>query len=107
MTRLAPDWPSHTMKGPQGPQVAPTGRSGGVGANQGPVGTSQGNSEAVRTPLGQYNVLVYFRTQFCFANISPPPKIAQNWFCIQNLHTDLSFQKNKLVKKSVYWFWGY
>ena len=29
--------------------------------------------------------------------ISQPPKIAQNWFCIQNLHMDLSFQKKKTV----------
>ena len=27
--------------------------------------------------------------------ISQPPKIAQNWFCIQNLHMYLSFQKKK------------
>ena len=27
--------------------------------------------------------------------ISQPPKIAQNWFCIHNLHMDLSFQKKK------------
>ena len=27
--------------------------------------------------------------------ISQPPRIAQNWFYIQNFHMDLSFQKKK------------
>ena len=27
--------------------------------------------------------------------ISQPPNITQKWFCIQNLHMDLSFQKKK------------
>ena len=27
--------------------------------------------------------------------ISQPPQIAQNWFCIQNLHMDLSLQIKK------------
>ena len=72
MTRLAPDWPGHTMKGPQGPQVAPTGLSGGVWVTQGPVRASQGHSEAVRSTLGQYEcVVVYSRTWFSDTNISP------------------------------------
>ena len=29
--------------------------------------------------------------------ISQSPNIAQKWFCIQNLHMDLSFQKKKTV----------
>ena len=63
MTRLAPDWPGHTLRGLKGPQVSPTGLSGGVWATQGPVGVSQGFSEAVRTTSGQYEyVHVYFRT---------------------------------------------
>ena len=73
MTRLAPDWPGHTLRGPQGPQVAPTGLSGGVRATQGPVSASQGHSEAVRSTLGQYEyVVVYSGTWFSVANISAP-----------------------------------
>ena len=34
------------------------------------------------------------RTPFDFTNILAPV-IAQNWFCIQNLHMDLSFQEEK------------
>ena len=29
--------------------------------------------------------------------ISHPPKMAQNWFCIQNLHMVPSFQKKKTI----------
>ena len=73
MTRLAPDWPGHTLRSPQGPQVAPTGLSGGVWATQGPVSASQGHFEAVRSTLGQYEyVFVYFGTWFSVANISAP-----------------------------------
>ena len=36
--------------------------------------------------------------------ISQLPKVAQNWFCIQNLHMELSFQKKKEILKSVHWF---
>ena len=32
--------------------------------------------------------------------ISQPPKIAEKWFCIQNLHMDLSFQEKKTIRKS-------
>ena len=53
MTWLALDSPGHTLRGPQGPPVAPTGLSGGVLATQGPVGASQSHSDAVRTTLGQ------------------------------------------------------
>ena len=39
--------------------------------------------------------------------ISWLPKIIQNWFCILNLHMDLSFQEKKTVCKSVTWFTSY
>ena len=39
--------------------------------------------------------------------ISHLPNIAQKWFCTQNLHMCLSFQKKKTVKKSVHWFRRY
>ena len=75
-TRVAlrwPNWPSHILRGPQGPLVAPIGLSGGVQATHGPVGASQAHSEPVRTTSGQYEyVLVYSGTQLCFANILAP-----------------------------------
>ena len=37
------------------------------------------------------------------SQISQSPKIAQNWFCIQNLHMNLSFQEKKTICKSVHW----
>ena len=52
MPWLAPDWPGHILRGPQGPQVALTGLSWGVRATPGPVGASQGHSGAVRTTSG-------------------------------------------------------
>ena len=65
MTRLAPDCPGHTLRGPQRPPVAPTGLSGGVLATQGPVGASQSHSDAVRTTSCQCEyVLEYFGTWF-------------------------------------------
>ena len=68
---LAPDWPGHIPRHPQGPQVAPNGLSGCVGATQGPVGAFQGHSSAVRTISGQYEYLLFYSgTSFCFANIS-------------------------------------
>ena len=34
-------------------------------------------------------------------------QIAQKWFCTQNLHMGLSFQRKKTVWKSVSWFLRY
>ena len=39
--------------------------------------------------------------------ISLLPNIAQKWFCMQNLHMDLSFQEKKTVYRSVTWFTSY
>ena len=39
--------------------------------------------------------------------ISFLPNIAQKWFCMQNLRSDLSFQEKKTVCKSVTWFISY
>ena len=46
------------------------------------------------------------KTHFA-SQISRPHQIAQNWFCIQNLGLDLSFQEKKAVCKSVTWFKSY
>ena len=65
MTRLAPDCPGDTLKGPKGPPVAQTGLSGGVLAIQGPVRASQSHFDAVTTTSGQCEyVLVYFGPRF-------------------------------------------
>ena len=45
-----------------------------------------------------YNHESYFVLQ-----ISQPPKIAQKWFCIQNLHMDFCFQEKKTIWKSNVW----
>ena len=75
-TRVAlrcPDWFLTGLRGPKGPQVAPTGLPRGVRATQGTVRISQGHSGDVRTTSGQYEyVLVYSRTPYCFPNISAP-----------------------------------
>ena len=41
------------------------------------------------------------------SQISQPPERTQNWFCIQNLPMDLSFQGKKMVCNSVAWFTSY
>ena len=51
------------------PKVAPSSYQVVIG----PVGASQGQSGSVKTTLSQYEYeLVYFGTQDCFLNISPP-----------------------------------
>ena len=47
----------------------------------------------------QTNIKINFSVSkpYFVLTISRPPKIAQKWFCIQNLRMDLSFQKKKTV----------
>ena len=73
MPRLAPEWPGHPLRDQLGQLGDPEGLSGYDQASQRPVGASTGHSGVVRTTSGQYEYeLVYFRTPFCFANISAP-----------------------------------
>ena len=88
-----PDWlptglviSREALRGPKLPQLVSQGVSG-------PVGASQGHSRAVRTTSDQYEyVPVFSGTPLFVLKISQLPKVAQNWFCIQNLHMDFSFQ---------------
>ena len=41
------------------------------------------------------NMIVSVSESHFGLQISQPPNITQKWFCIQNLHMDLSFQKKK------------
>ena len=58
------------------------------------MGSSEGHSGAVRTTSGndEYE-LIFCGAPFCFANIFVP--FTEKWFCTQNLHMDISFQKKK------------
>ena len=93
MTRLAPDCPGDTLKGPQGPPVAPTGLSGGVLATLGLSGHLKATLMLLGPPQASVNMYLYISEPSFNLQISQPPEIAQNWFCIQNLHMDPSFQK--------------
>ena len=53
MPQLAPEWPVHPLRDQLGLLGAPEVLSGYFRATQGPVGASQGPSEAVRTNLCQ------------------------------------------------------
>ena len=44
-------------------------------------------------PQASVNMYLYISEPGFNLQISQPPEIAQNWFCIQNLHMDPSFQK--------------
>ena len=67
--------------------------------------------------LPKYAVVQNKKIQFQCINLSQKshfvwqiswlPKTVQNWFCIQNLRMDISFQEKKAVCKSVTWFKSY
>ena len=76
---------------------------GAIRARLGPVGGALCKFWGFEATMRQHEYeLICFRTAFCFVNILPP-KIAQKWFCIQNLHMDLSFQEKKTIWKSDTW----
>ena len=67
----------------------------------GPFSGHLGHLKATLLLLGplQVSMNIYLSTpepRFVL-QISQPPKIAQHWFCIQNLLMDLSLQKKKTV----------
>ena len=115
-----PEWlltglviPLEAFRGPKLPQLV----------FQGVSRPLRGQSQHLKATLVQWGPLqvsmnMYFsepESHFVF-QISRPSKIAQNWFCIQNLHMDLSFQKKEariiehelhrlyLETQSFYWF---
>ena len=95
MTRLAPDWPGHTLRGPHRPQVAPT----GLLEVSRQLRSQSGHLKATLRLWGplqvSMNIYLSISEPGFVLQISQPPKIAQNWFGIQNWHMDLSFQRKK------------
>ena len=107
MPQLTTDWPGYTLRGPKGPKVAKTGLSEVYWASQVPVTVSQGQTDTAR-PLQVIPNLTLSASESHFVlQISPLPNIEQKWFCTQNLHMGLSFQRKKTVWKSVSWFLRY
>ena len=97
MPQLTSDWPDHTLRGPKGPKVAQTGLSGVSWARQGPVSASQANLVLLRPFQVIPNMTLSISEPHFAWQIFQPPNIAQKWFCIQSLHMDLGFQKEKMV----------
>ena len=60
-----------------------------------------GHSGSVRTTQVSMNINLSISEPHFVLQISQPPNIAQKWFCIQNLHMDISLQKKQTVYKSV------
>ena len=97
------EWPEHPLRD-----------WGQLGASEGLSGYDRA-SKVISRPLWCWwehfmSILIWtclFRKFVLSFKHLNPPKIANNWFCIYNLHMDLSFQKKKTAKKSVYWFWKY
>ena len=99
-----PEWPWDILTVPCVAQT-PLGRP--VGATWGPLGplrsvrNQSGHLKATLVLWGplqvSMNVYLSLPEPRFVSLISQPPKIAQNWFCIQNLHMYLSFQKKKTV----------
>ena len=68
----------------------------GEGTSQGPVRASQGNSGPFQ--FSEYELLC-FTLMYIILQVSHSLKIAQNWFCIQDLHNmDLIFQKKERLR---------
>ena len=76
--------------------------------NLGPLRASQGMTRPASSQLGHLKaILVLWGPLQISMNIilsisivlqiSQPPNIVQKWFCIQNLHMDISFQKKQTV----------
>ena len=61
-------------------------------------------SEPLRTSI---NMNLSVSEPHFVLQISQPPNIAQKWFCIKNLHMDLSFQEIKTIWKSDTWLLRY
>ena len=100
ITRVVLRWPdglltgpiitSEPLRGPKLPQLVSQGVSG-------PLSGQSGHLKATLRQWGPLQVSINMYLSISepgfVLQISQPPKIAQNWFCIQNLHKDLSFQK--------------
>ena len=104
ITRVVLRWPdglltgpiitSEPLRGPKLPQLVSQGVSG-------PLSGQSGHLKATLRQWGPLQVSINMYLSISepgfVLKISQPPKIAQNRFCIWNLHMDLSFQKKKTV----------
>ena len=50
----------------------------------------------------EFDTITFLETPFCFQNISAT-RTVQNWYCIQNLRMDLSFQEKNMVWNFASW----
>ena len=113
-TRVALRWPDWLLTGPVIPWEAHRGPKLPQLLAQRVSGQLRGQSRHLKTTLRLWGSLQVNRNMNLSISkpgfglqISQPPKIAQNWGCIQNSHMDLSFQKKQTVQNSVYWFLRY
>ena len=87
------------------------GQLGLLRINQGPVWDLLGYPEATLRPLvklsASINLNLSISQPYFVFQISQPPNMAQEWFCIQHTQMDLSFQERKAVCYSVAWFTSY
>ena len=101
-----PDWlltapviPWEALRGPQLPQLVAQGVSW---PHRGQSGHLNATLMLWGPPQASVNMYLNISEPGFNLQISQPPKIAQNWFCIQNLHMDPSFQGKKQFVNSLH-----
>ena len=94
MPQLTADWPSHTLRGPKLPKLVSQGLPGPV---RGHSRHLEANLALIRPLQAIPNMTLSILELHFVLQISQPTIIAQKWFCIQNLHLDLSCQIKKKV----------
>ena len=105
MALRCPNWPLtglEALRGLKLPKLVPQGLTG-------PVRCQSGHFEVNLTLLRSLQVIPNLTLSVSephfVLQISHLPNMAQKWFCTQNLHMGLSFQKKKTVWKSVFGSW--
>ena len=96
MPQLTSDWPGDTLKGLKGPKLV---SQGWPGPDRSQLGHLRANLALIRPLQIIPDMTLSISESYFVYQISQAPNIAQKWFCIQNLHMDLSFQKKKTVWK--------
>ena len=95
LTSKCPDW---HLTGPVNPWGTSLGNFRPLRASR-PVSGQLGHLRAIPVLWGplqvNMNMNLCISESIFVLQISQPPKITQKWFCTQNLHMDLSFQKKK------------
>ena len=102
--RLASRCPYWPLPGPDTRWETNLGNFGPLGASQGmtrPVSSQLGHLKAILVRWGPLQICMNINLSISelhlVLQISQPPNIAQKWFCIQNLHIDISFQRKQTV----------